>query len=329
MIEKKISVIIPVYKTEPYLNQCIDSIVNQSYKNLEIILVDDGSPDNSPKICDEWAIRDKRIKVIHTVNGGAGNARNTALKIATGEFVSFVDSDDYIASRFYEILISLFNHNNDLDIVECNYVETSDNIIKEFNFDNDYILSYKEYSKIEGIEENIKDENFRQIIWNKLYRKRVIKDICFPVGTKIDDEFWTYKVLANVKKLAKISNIMYAYRQQNDSIMHSINTKNRIETIMARYERHLMICKYFSTLISLSSYNLMFSCVYVGQIALRNSKKDEQQIIFEYLCSILEKLDLWNIFNLNIPITHYFWIILMKINLKNTCKLRNILKIGL
>ena len=108
-MDEKISVIIPIYKVEKYLNRCVESVVNQSYQNLEIILVDDGSPDNCPKMCDDWAEKDNRIKVIHKENGGLSDARNAGLKVAMGEYISFVDSDDWIAKDFYEVLIRVLN----------------------------------------------------------------------------------------------------------------------------------------------------------------------------------------------------------------------------
>ena len=104
-MEPLISVIIPVYNVEKYLNKCITSVVEQTYKNLEIIIVDDGSTDQSPEICDEWKKRDSRIQVVHSSNGGAGKARNTALDMATGDYVTFVDSDDYIAPQMYQVLL--------------------------------------------------------------------------------------------------------------------------------------------------------------------------------------------------------------------------------
>ena len=119
-MSEKISVIVPIYKTEQFLSKCIDSIINQTYKNLEIILVDDGSPDNCPKICDEYAKRDNRIKVIHKENGGLSSARNAGIEIATGDFSAFVDSDDWIDSDMYESLVKLSDEYN-ADIAECGY----------------------------------------------------------------------------------------------------------------------------------------------------------------------------------------------------------------
>lgn len=131
--EDLISVIVPVYKVEKYLHRCVDSIINQTYKNLEIILVDDGSPDNCPKICDEYAQKDQRIKVIHKKNAGISEARNAGLEIAQGEFVAFVDSDDYIDSTMYEKMLLLAQKEKN-DLVLCGFKKVSeDGKIENFN----------------------------------------------------------------------------------------------------------------------------------------------------------------------------------------------------
>ena len=125
MEEPLISVIVPVYKVEPYLDKCISSIVNQTYKNLEIILVDDGSPDNCPAMCDAWAEKDSRIRVLHQRNQGGGAARNAGLDLTSGSLIAFVDSDDYIAPVMYAHLYELLK--SGADIAECSYVEVAGN----------------------------------------------------------------------------------------------------------------------------------------------------------------------------------------------------------
>ncbi|MCF0156053.1 MAG: glycosyltransferase, partial [Veillonella sp.] len=126
----KISVIVPIYNVEPYIHQCVDSIINQTYKDLEIILVDDGSPDNCGKICDEYAAKDDRVKVIHRPNGGLSAARNSGLDVATGEYIAFVDSDDYIACNMYSDMME-FMLKHKLDIVVCSSYRVKNSKIKE------------------------------------------------------------------------------------------------------------------------------------------------------------------------------------------------------
>ena len=217
-MDKLVSVIVPVYKTERFLDHCIQSVVNQTYRALEIILIDDGSPDQCPEICDLWKEKDERIKVFHQTNAGGGAARNLALDKAKGEFVIFIDSDDYIAPCMIDFLYKQFQE--EIDIVECGYCITEDEDVK-FDGENES-YAWELFNAEEAICENIKDRIFRQLIWNKMYRKRVIKDIRFPEQKSIDDEFWTYRVLGNARKLLYTNKVLYAYRQQENSVMHSI-----------------------------------------------------------------------------------------------------------
>ena len=227
-----ISVIIPVYNVEAYLDTCISSIVNQTYTNLEIIIVDDGSQDLSPQICDKWSRKDERIKVIHQANRGSGFARNYALKISTGEYIAFVDSDDYIAPTMFEYLLSFFS--SEIDIVECEYctVENDNAEFSDITFENEILF----FSTQEAMREHIQDHYFKQVIWNKLYRKEIIYNIFFPVDKKIDDEFWTYKVIGNAEGLIHTTMCLYAYRQQSNSIMHSLSNDRRMEAIEAKVQ---------------------------------------------------------------------------------------------
>ena len=143
-----ISVIVPIYNVEKYLDRCVDSIINQTYKNLEIILVDDGSPDNCPQMCDDYAKKDSRIKVVHKENGGLSDARNVGMEVATGEYVSFIDSDDYISLDFYETLLETIV-DNDSDIVECGVVKFyEDNSFDKYSDD----LKVTNYDTVDGLE---------------------------------------------------------------------------------------------------------------------------------------------------------------------------------
>ena len=162
-----ISVIVPIYNVEKYLDRCVDSIINQTYKNLEIILVDDGSPDNCPQMCDDYAKKDSRIKVVHKENGGLSDARNVGMEVATGEYVSFIDSDDYISLDFYETLLETIV-DNDSDIVECGVVKFyEDNSFDKYSDD----LKVTNYDTVDGLEGLINENPFKQHVWNKLYNQ--------------------------------------------------------------------------------------------------------------------------------------------------------------
>lgn len=320
-----ISIIIPVYKVERYLDRCIESIVNQTYKNLEIILVDDGSPDNCPEICDKWLSKDDRIKVIHQKNMGAGAARNNGLKIASGNFISFIDSDDYISPKMYQILYEVFSYNDEVDIVECGYDITKDD---EIDFEDREIGDYRIYSKMEAMYENIVDNIFKQLIWNKLYKKKVIDGILFPLGKKIDDEFWTYQVIGKANKLVHIPNKLYAYCQQDSSVMHSLNACNRLQAVEARCQRHEYICRYFPGLEWESKINLWFTIIYQGQLALYIKDKKTKEKIWSYLNDCCKKYPIKSFRKIN-NLKQRVWLILAEKSLKLTCKIRSCLKIGL
>lgn len=321
---EEISVIVPVYNVESFLNQCIRSIVQQEYRNLEIILVDDGSTDRSPQICDEWAKKDRRIKVIHTQNGGGGKARNIALNIAKGAFVGFVDSDDYIASDFYNHLMQIMT--SEVDIAECSYFET-DGDKAQFVTPNNCVIM--QYTAKEALKENIKDHFFRQLIWNKLYRRSVIDDIRFPEGKKIDDEYWTYQVIGNARSLIRSNAELYAYRQQENSVMHSLKPDKRLQVLEAKTKRHDYICKYYPELSKTSLNNLWFSCIYQGQFMIRYMKKQKRKETIGYIQEILDRYPMDSDTKSSVGRTEKMWLIMAEVSFKFTCYFRNILKIGL
>lgn len=235
MKEELISVIVPIYKVEDYIRECIESIINQTYKNLEIILVDDGSPDNCGQICDDYAKKDNRIKVIHKENGGLSSARNAGLEIAKGEYISFIDSDDYVSERFIEILYRLCYENN-ADVAECNLLRFKNKIEKieysdgTVNLYDNIQMQMRLYAKPVQVR--------TVIVCNKLYKKVLFETLRFPVGKINEDEFTTYKVFNNTdKKIVVTSEILYFYRYNENSITgRSFNVK-RLDVFEAYDER--------------------------------------------------------------------------------------------
>lgn len=315
----KVSVIVPVYRVEPYLDKCVSSIVNQTYKNLEIILVDDGSPDNCPAMCDAWAEKDSRIRVIHQNNQGGGAARNAGLDIASGNLIAFVDSDDYIAPDMYAHLYELMEQG--ADIAECGYVEVvGDNAV--------FACGYEtcSYTVQEAMAEHIQDRVFRQLIWNKLYRRQVVDGIRFPPDKKIDDEFFTYQTLGNADTLIHSTKVCYAYRQQPESVMHSIPINMWIQAVEAKAERCTYIQKRFPALYALALKNLWFTCIYQGQLAVRELPPAAAKRTMAYLEGVLADNPLLSHAG-NLKET--MWLAMANIDLLKTCKIRNTLRIGL
>ena len=210
--EPLISVIVPVYNVEKYFPRCIESILNQSYKNLEIILVNDGSTDSSGKICDEYAADDKRIYVIHKENGGQSTARNAALDLAKGEYITFVDSDDYINTDFVKIMYETIIKFN-ADIVQCGYIRGTENTFPDIRINDS--------CKVIDINTALSTSIYDVIVCAKLYKRKVIGTIRFPKGKVHEDEAVYYKFAYNSKKICILENKMYYYYMSPNSTMRS------------------------------------------------------------------------------------------------------------
>ena len=320
-----LSVIVPVYKVEAYLDRCVDSIVGQTYKNLEIILVDDGSPDRSGEICDKWAAKDGRVKVIHKENGGGAAARNTGMYVMTGDIVAFVDSDDYIAPGMYEYLFNLLERYG-ADIAECNYIITE----RDYEpLDANEIADVHEYTAVEAMKEHIADKAFRQSVVNKLYRRKVLESVRFTEGKMIDDEFFTYLAIGNAKKLVHSDKVMYAYRQQIDSVMHRVFSLKRIQAVEAKRERLEYVTKAFPSLASEARIDLWLTCLYQGQNAMRKLDKDDCKKAFEYLSDTVNKYPLTKTDRSTLSLQYIVWAFMTKVSLKLVCRTRNLIGIGL
>lgn len=218
MIEEKdlISVIVPVYNVEKYLDKCIRSIKNQTYKNLEIILVDDGSKDTSGLICKKYADEDPRIQVIHQDNKGLSAARNTGIHHASGRLIIFIDSDDYIHTRMIEILYNnLIEEEADISICDFNKLSESEDCIEI-----EESCGYECTSGIEFCHELYSGKQVQAVVaWNKLYRIELFENDRYPEGKLHEDEFLTYKLLYNAQKVVYTEAKLYYYIQRKSSIM--------------------------------------------------------------------------------------------------------------
>lgn len=318
-----ISIIVPVYKTESFLSECVSSIVKQTYPNLEIILVDDGSPDKCGSICDEWGKRDNRIKVLHIENGGAGRARNIGISVARGDYIAFVDSDDYLAPIMYERLLE--NFDEDIDIVECEY-RTSSLISEQCDMSDK--KGKRIYSTSEAMKEHIQDRYFKQIIWNKLYRRKVIEGISFPEGMLIDDEFWMYRVIGGANKLIRIDDCLYFYRQQTDSVMHMAFSLKRLQAIEAKKARLSYIETNFPSLYSEAHENLWFTCLYLGQMSLKYLSNYEARLALVEIMKTVKGFPLSISEISELSPRNRIWGLFSRISFKATCKVRNLFNIG-
>ena len=226
-----ISIIVPIYKVEKYLDECVASLINQTYRDLEIILVDDGSPDRCPQMCDEWAKKDNRIKVVHKKNGGLSSARNAGLKVASGEYIGFVDSDDYVDTAMYQDLMRVMQKDERIMVVSSPIVRDVDGKIVPYRvgtyeYKDGETMSFSQYMKM------FLGLRMDATVWNKLYRREFIQ-ILFREGRNNEDYLFMYynvkQVFDSDKLLAVSGNSHYYYRDSPQSICHQATTSvNRL-----------------------------------------------------------------------------------------------------
>ena len=227
MDELLISVIVPVYKVEKYIHKCIDSIVEQTYRNLEIILVDDGSPDQCGEICDQYKLKDYRVKVLHKENGGLSSARNAGIEISQGDGIFFVDSDDYLSRRCIEKCVDMLrDYDADISIIQMMYISETMNKEIEYSIP----LQIDELNAEEAIAESLYQVKYSCNAPAKLYKREVISNIRFPKGMLSEDLATCHLLLNNARKVVCSNEYEYYYRQHRNSIMHTF-TPNRIDAL--------------------------------------------------------------------------------------------------
>ena len=266
-----ISVIVPIYKVEAYLDRCVESIVSQTYKNLQIILVDDGSPDRCGAMCDAWAEKDSRITVIHKENGGLSDARNAGLAVATGEYISFIDSDDYIAPDFLQSLLTAMEDTG-AEIAACGvaYVDEDDNVLRQRP-----VAPGAAIPKTETLRRLVLEDGVYQTVWNMLYRRHVIDGILFEKGKCNEDDFWTYQIFDRITALALVDQPLYYYLQRTGSIMGAGYSPKRLDGLEARHLRMTFLQKY-PELAPLARQRLAGECLWHLQNVLRLPDKADR-----------------------------------------------------
>ena len=242
-----ISIIVPVYKAEKHISECVDSILSQTYENFELILVDDGSPDNSGKICDEYASRDKRIRVIHKENGGVSSARNTGLDNAKGEDITFVDADDIVHEKYLEVLYDNLKK-YDADISWCSYNNVyKDQRLKskEHSFDC-LTIDFSDSKFVEYFKSFFSYCNSPSVaVWGKLFSKRAIENIRFDEKIKIsEDKLFLLESLRFAKKMCFSNEYLYDYIIDGASAFHSY----KIDYIVGQKQYYFKLCELFSNL---------------------------------------------------------------------------------
>lgn len=225
-----VSIIVPVYNVADYIEKCIDSLINQTYENLEIILIDDGSTDKSGEICDNYALKDKRIIVYHKTNGGLSEARNYGIDRAHGSLLGFVDGDDWIHPQMYEIMCDKLK-TEESDVITCWFEQRNE---------EDFRQEIKEEASsinVDGAEALIRIDKTLVVAWNKLYRKEIFNSLRYPVGRLHEDEFVIHKVFRQCKKVTIINKALYYYTIRSNSIVATMTEKRILDALDALKDR--------------------------------------------------------------------------------------------
>ncbi|MFJ7728160.1 glycosyltransferase family 2 protein [Neobacillus sp. NPDC097160] len=292
MMNPKISIIVPIYNVEKYLNKCIDSILAQTFTNFELILVNDGSPDNCGGICNKYSIIDPRIKVIHKKNGGLSSARNAGIKIAKGKYIGFVDSDDYIDKKMYEILYnSIELHSSDVVVCDVIKVNEENRIILKQDVNTEYRTEH--FTNIQALNqlyqpnEDIFDPMGRSgerwiFAVNKLYKRSLFQSLKYQEGVIYEDELIIHKIYYQSKKITSISAKLYYYVQRQDSIVYSPFSINKFDRVYALKDR----AKFFKTVRQNKLHEKAFKCYlevliwnyYVAKSQLSGVDKELKQL---------------------------------------------------
>lgn len=244
-----ISIVVPVYNIQQYLPLCLDSIINQTYTNLEIIVVDDGSTDGSGEICDQYGQKDNRIQILHCTNGGLSVARNRGLKAAKGTYIGFVDGDDWIEPTFYESLYNVIKNNN-VDLAFCSfYIDKNGECTAKYQSGKVFC-----WNKEESLKKLLKDKQLNNYAWNKLYKRTLFDSISFPPNKYYEDILTLYKVFLKVEKTAYIEKPLYHYIHRDGSILHTeeFQQKREYQLFEALYTRNQFFYSYDRTLLSIS-----------------------------------------------------------------------------
>lgn len=278
-MEEKISVIVPVYMVEKHLDKCIESIVNQTYKNLEILLIDDGSTDNCPAICDQWEEKDSRIKVYHKKNGGLSNAKNFGVKHSSGEYITFIDSDDTVAPNMIEYLYKiLIEDNSDISIIKVfpvkegeSFFENTDMVIKG---SSDVILTHIVYY----------DCRWESV--GKLYKRNLFQGIHFWEGKLFEDMHFTPIIFSKAKTAVLSDSCLYDYLIRDDSIMGNARKKMSLDILEVVESNLSFIKKHYKT--DKEIYSKLFAgfvvnpCTKLEAIENLNSYKINSEFLKDY-----------------------------------------------
>ncbi|MDG8622301.1 glycosyltransferase [Streptococcus pneumoniae] len=289
MENELISIVVPIYNVENYLRQCLDSIQKQTYPNFECIMVNDGSPDHSSKICEEFVEKDSRFKYFEKANGGLSSARNLGIECSGGAYITFVDSDDWLEHDALDRLYgALKKENADISIGRYNYYDESrcQYLFYDSNPDNSFeVIEGKEIIDREGVEE-MKNGNWT-VAYLKLFKRGLLQDLSFPIGKMAEDTYWTWKVLLRASRIVYLNSYIYWYRVGlSDTLSNTWSEKRMYDEIDAREEK-------LAILASLNYDLTNHILIYKNRLQRVIAKLEEQNMQFtEIYRRMMEKLSL-------------------------------------
>jgi glycosyltransferase involved in cell wall biosynthesis len=292
----KISIIVPVYKVEPYIRKCVDSILAQTLTDFELILVDDGSPDNCGEICGNYAKKDYRVKVIHKDNGGLSSARNAGLDIAKGDFIGFVDSDDWIEPDMYELLYDMCIKNK-CEIANC----TSIIYFKNKTVKNGtHPLTI--HNKNQAMKSMLEGQLYDEVVWTKLIKRTLLEEIRFPAGLIYEDTAFTYKVIHKSNRVCCIGSPKYHYIKRENSTMDQAIKNIRIDGVLIYDEMYQFIEKYYPELCELVALKLANSAMVILNLISFNTNFSKYNKEYSQVANILNRY-----FNTTRKLQEYPW----------------------
>lgn len=279
MERRVVSIIVPVYKVEPYLCRCLDSIVGQTYRDLEIILVDDGSPDNCGAICDEYAARDKRLRVIHKENGGVASARNAGLDIATGDYIGWVDSDDWVEPDMFQTMLTAAETHK-ADIVICGRIESYPDHSISVGWRKTEVLDQKQ-----AMAQMVEDDVVKSYLWDKLWQRRLFEGIRFSDLEVYEDMAVMVPLFSRAERVACVPDALYHYEHRETSLSTDPPLKNRMDFYAVIERRREELEKEFPALAQRLETTQILSAVGIWP-ACGGCTKEERQVYLPQLQEI-------------------------------------------
>ena len=267
-----ISIIVPVYKVEAYIRKCVDSILQQSYRHLDVILVDDGSPDLCGRICDEYAARDRRVRVVHKANGGLSSARNAGLAVAQGDYLGFVDSDDWVDPDMYAYLLDHALESG-ADITVCGRVEEYQGKSRRCCWTEPKLLDREQ-----AMRALLEDDVMQSYAWNKLWKKEVFQGIRFPEGRNYEDIAVVHRAYNRADRVLCLPEAKYHYLQRRESIVRDVSLQNRMGYWASTRQRYDELKADWPRLVPVLEAQCAMAAANIWSICFVNSRAEREKV---------------------------------------------------